>query len=234
MRAWIIALAALALWTAPGIAAAQEDGRGAALIAAFDAEDVFAPDQEHETYFTVRHRLSGLLCFFEADAHGLRLTVFPGSRGEDVSCNQMTADGQAVTTYFTRYDQPYSALFLAEDAYGLMQQRFPDGEPWAPSVEMLIGSSDAEPREEASFRLLIDWDGEPSLTRVTVTNIGGWSLKMRYTGALNDADPIETQDMIVSLRFWMPIVLHATALPPQQPPRELSLLSPGAPGRHRP
>jgi hypothetical protein len=222
MRRLIAACAGLLLFAAPAFAQkprppqappaaeapAPAPDAAARLIAGHGMEDVFEPVAD-DFFIAVRHRLSGFVCRFEPGPPA-RLIVFPGlERGEDVGCDQTTNSGEIYTFYVTRY--PPQERFTAEDQMNgsmeIMLSRYPNAEIWAPPFEIALGEGAFVPPETFTGRLIYPGrDRQRYLTRVSIAQVGPWSLKMRYSAGPIGSDGPEALDMGASLIWGMNLI----------------------------
>jgi hypothetical protein len=164
--------------------------RAEAFIREQGAQGLFVAEPEQsEGLILVRHVASGMRCRINpgegADLGLFAPEVSGAALGEDVSCNsrnRLNVD----TFYATRYPTPQTLEMQMELAVGQIRARFraleevapgPPDASFPPEIEALIPES-----RTAQF---IVRDGErPFMTRVSIAIVDGWTIKMRWTGAL--------------------------------------------------
>ncbi len=151
------------------------------IIASAHAEGVFAPDA---TEGSVRHLGSGLVCHFQSDGAGGRIVLFPGlPRGDDVACE--FADGaHNIRLYATRMPQRASLHELIAAVETAVRRSAPDAAPYPATLR--IANSAELPASRSTQYVLPGEDGARDYLRVSVAQIGAWTIKMRYRAPAPD------------------------------------------------
>jgi hypothetical protein len=179
-------LFALALWAmAPLFARAQEAAPvsvAESLIASAGAADVFAPAPDRPA--SVRHLGSGLTCHFPPDGAGGRLVLIAGlPRGDDVAC-EFTGDGLNLRLYATRLPRRASLQQLIGAVEQAVRRGAPNATPYAATLEIAAGAG--LPAWRSTQFLIPGENGARDYLRVSVAQIGAWTLKMRYRAPAAD------------------------------------------------
>jgi hypothetical protein len=170
------------------------------IIVADNAADVFE-NATTSDLVVVRHRSSGLLCHFIGDQGLDRLTVIPSGpetgerRGNDVACSTFIGDIE-LTLYITRYADDHSAEEDTQLAVDAIADRFTDLKPHPDDLPILSGP-DGEP-SWAAFDVTAG--GRDLMTFVATTKIGGWMVKVRASGPVEDADHVSTLATLLVMR----------------------------------
>jgi hypothetical protein len=181
----------------------RNDRAAVGLIRRNNVEDLFEPVADM-TMVVVRHRDSGMVCRFESAQDAL-LTEFPGlGRGDDVGCREMRANGEVISFYATRY--PEHIRLSAQDqvrvSVAAMTSMMIAPEEWSPPAEVAMSVDGFTPPPSFSGRLLHQGQTrQRHLSRVTIAQVGEWSLKMLYTSAPLGREGPEVPDEGASL-IW--------------------------------
>lgn len=134
----------------------------------------------------VRHRASGLSCAWGPNDTA-EITVFPTvpggpPKGEDVGCSHRTPFG-IHSFYATRHPPQLTAKAALQSAVMSLKLRSPKAKsvrPAPPTGVAALLATKSPPTGTAQF--LIEVDGRPVMTRVSVAQVDGWTIKARYTG----------------------------------------------------
>lgn len=193
MRA-LVGMAALSLIATPALAdvprAAQD------LIAGANAQGVFEAAPSEPGAIVVRHPRSGLVCRLGAGASN-RLMVFPqAARGEDVAC-ETTLDGVTVVLFATRFS---FATSLDEQIRGVetaIRQRYPDAQPHEATREI---ASDTLPAHRTTA-FVVTRNGVRCFTSASVTQVGDWVIKLRYTAPAGSAEAASQAEAVAGRAF---------------------------------
>ncbi|WP_395645628.1 hypothetical protein [Terricaulis sp.] len=189
--------ALIALFAAVSIAGAAHAQQPDANLAAARAiveraqlEDVFTPLADD--HISVRHAASGLVCHFSAADTRSDVVVFGSSlpRGDDVGCVR-DREGQAVTLYATRYDQPVRAEDALAAAETAIRRRFADAQPTPATLTM---NSEALPPTLVAH-YLITLGGERWLTTAAVAQSGAWIIKLRFSSRAADSAELRQAEL---------------------------------------
>lgn len=194
--ALVVGLLALAPFPAHGQQPdAPADSRATELIAQGNAEGVFEAAPSQDT-LVLRHGRSGLICRLDPGFRN-RLLVFPqAARGEDVACD--STDGtESITLYATRFSFEVTPQELIEGASTAIHQRFPG----ARELPSPTGTSDPALPASSSAQFLVTRDGAPTFTRVTVTIVGQWAIKLRYSLLAPDESAVQRGEAAAT-RIW--------------------------------
>lgn len=146
----------------------------------------------------LRHRASGMVCFFNADGVGNSIFVYPnGPRGDDVSCGRNIA-GAAITQYATRAPRPVTATQLLASVLSEIRsvhgELVPDRGEWrnmsAPTAPEIL---------RARFTYA---KGDPQVfSRAAAAVAGQWLISQRLTAPRDkarDADFIAEATMLAA------------------------------------
>ena len=139
---------------------------------------------------TITHRRSGLTCVFEVQPPRGQLTIYPSPTpqllGDDVSCTMFNPAGRGFleTLYATRYPTGDLAEHFA-GAVGEIRARFGAAEPWVPQVDQSVDPT-LPPIRTARFRVIMD--GVPSYTRMSIAQVGDWTVMLRFSTPIADAE----------------------------------------------
>lgn len=139
---------------------------------------------------TVMHRRSGLTCVFDAQPVRGELVAYPASgsamAGDDVSCNMLNAAGRSFleTLYVTRYiggsfEQHY------QGAVAEIRSRFGQTPQWTPSRP---DTADPGLPPCHTIRFQVIMDGRPSYTRLSICQVGPWTVMLRFSAPIEQAD----------------------------------------------
>jgi len=196
----LLAFAALALSQPPDAAAQSArvrpkpapTGRAIARALIGENRDVFE-DVSVGEWPQVRHRGSGLVCRFFPDLGVRPPFIVTGGlpRGDDVGCQlPVPSETQFHTVYATRYPQtPALEQALADAvqairaAYGSLQ---PYNGRWVEVPLKQEGLRPPPPSRSAIF--LVQHEGRPHMTRVSVAVVNGWVIKHRFTTPVPESD----------------------------------------------
>lgn len=152
-----------------------------AIIAAANAEGVFT---SIDTGAAVRHVGSGLVCNFQSDGVGGRIVLFPGlPRGDDVACEFADA-GHNIRLYATRLPQRATLQDLISAVETAVRRATPDATPYPATLR--IAANAGLPTSSSSQFLLPGETGARDYLRVSVAQIGAWTIKMRYRAPAPD------------------------------------------------
>lgn len=144
----------------------------------------------------VRHLRSGVKCTFEAGAGPNQIVVYDqgAARGDDVSCQ--TESMKIITTlYVTRFPPEFTVHQQLEGAVAAIKQRLPDARPY--TGQSADARSDGLP-EILSARFEFGADEGRRLTKVQLSKVGPWTLKLRTTGPL---EPPMATDLMSEINF---------------------------------
>ncbi len=193
MRRLLTAFALILVLAAPADAEDSANGADAdalatapisgsqAIIASANADGVFAPG---ETEGSVRHLGSGLVCHFQSDGSGARLVLFPGlPRGDDVAC-EFVDGNQGIRLYATRLPQRASLDQLVDAVQAAVGRAAPGAAPYSPTLR--IANSVGLPASRSAQYLVPGENGARDYLRVSVAQIGVWTIKMRYRAPAPD------------------------------------------------
>lgn len=138
-----------------------------------------------------RHVRSGLVCRF-AMAEGDRLFLFdpgPANPGDDVGCNTFLSShgGAWVTFYATRYRSGDLNVYFSE-ALEEMRARYATMDPWTPARAST--PSDGPMVRHARF-IATEEGAEPVYTRLSIAQVGEWTIMMRFSGAAAEAESLD-------------------------------------------
>jgi hypothetical protein len=112
-----------------------------------------------------------------------RLVVFPqAARGEDVACETEHA-GASARIFATRYSFSTSLDEQLRGAGGAIERLYPGAQPF--SVAQPISDGGLPPHRTIAY--LVERQGVRSFTSASVTQIGDWVFKLRYTAPADDA-----------------------------------------------
>jgi len=137
----------------------------------------------------IRHRASGMLCYFGADPTQWRrddVSVFPSGlpRGEDVGCN-IWVKTFLISMDVTRF-QPVPSLEQATTAYeGSVMRLHPNARHHTGRGHEVSAPQGLPPWR--TVRYVFD-DRGGQFSRLSVSVVNGWVIEQRTTGPLNDAD----------------------------------------------
>ena len=164
------------------------------IIAAAGAGDLFA-NITGNSFPTVRHRTSGLICHFRGSPEVDRILIFPNSpRGDDVGCTTRDANIWVETTYYaTRYTPMPTEAAILDDAMAAIRNRFPSARPF----EGELSSASTDGVTPVSAALVVETNMGTLFTMATVEHQDGWSFKARTTGPLEKAEQVN----LSALRF---------------------------------
>jgi hypothetical protein len=193
MRRLLTAFALILVLAAPADAEDSANGADAdalatapisgslAIIASANADGVFAPG---ETEGSVRHLGSGLVCHFQSDGSGARLVLFPGlPRGDDVACE--SADGgHNIRLHATRLPQRATLDNLIAAVEAAVRRATPEAAPYAATLR--IASDAGLPASRSAQYLVPGENGARDYLRVSVAQVGAWTIKMRYRASAPD------------------------------------------------
>ncbi|MEQ1618923.1 MAG: hypothetical protein ABL883_11340 [Terricaulis sp.] len=151
------------------------------IIAAAGADGVFAPGNPDGS---VRHLGSGLVCHFQNDGAGGRIVLFPGlPRGDDVACE--FADGRHnIRLHATRLPQRASLDELVAAVETAVRRSAPGAASYSGTLRIANGAG--LPASRSMQYLLPGEDGARDYLRVTVAQVGAWTIKMRYRAPAPD------------------------------------------------
>lgn len=150
---------------------------------------------------TVVHRRSGLVCVFPPPAVGqIQIYATPqnGSPGDDIGCNAV--DGVYLRTFYaTRYgDGTFDSHF--EVAVRQMRARYGAMTEWEPRTPEST-PPDLPPIRTVRFRVVVD--GQPGYTRMSMAEIGPWTIMLRFSAPFASAEAADAaahQAMIDAVR----------------------------------
>ncbi len=185
MRRLVYALVLLGLATAPLGARAQAPAPvslAESLIESAGAAGVFAalPDRPA----SVRHLGSGLTCHFPPDGAGGRLALIAGlPRGDDVAC-EFTGGGHNIRLYATRLPRRASLEQLIGAVEEAVRRGSPTAAPYAATLDIAVGAG--LPAWRSTQFLVPGENGARDYLRVSVAQVGAWTLKMRYRAPAPD------------------------------------------------
>ena len=138
----------------------------------------------------ILHGRSGLICSFDNQPVRGQLMVFPANQGtpegDDVGCTLTNSAGQDFleTLYVTRYAGGTLESHF-QDALGEIRIRFGALEPWRPVVPD-PPSRNSPPAFTARYRVMME--GRPTYTRLSMAQVGGWTVMMRFTAPMGDVE----------------------------------------------
>lgn len=151
------------------------------IIATANAEGVFAPGA---TEGSVRHLGSGLICHFQSDGAGGRIVLFPGlPRGDDVAC-EFADGGQNIRLYATRLPQRASLDDLVAAIETAVRRATPEAALYVATLR--IANNAGLPASRSAQYLLPGENGARDYLRVSVAQVGAWTIKMRYRAPAPD------------------------------------------------
>ena len=178
--------------TSPGPLQASIHARAVArvLIDHVKAGDLFEDVSLGDTP-RVRHYGSGLVCRFspEMTSQGLQIYESGLPRGHDVGCQLPTdAPGQFHTLYATRYGAALTLSEAMRSAVGMVRNAYPSLKPYeGPAAAVGIQRDDLRPPPASeTARFVIELNGRPHLSRVSVAVVDGWVIKQRFTTPVED------------------------------------------------
>lgn len=164
-----------------GASAAAPISQSQAIIATAGAEGVFAPAGDGAS---VRHLGSGLVCHFQSDGAGGRIVLFAGlPRGDDVAC-EFADDGHNIRLHATRLPRRASLGELVAAVETAVRRATPEAAPYAATLD--IAANAGLPPSRSVQYLLPGENGARDYLRVSVAQIGAWTIKMRYRAHATD------------------------------------------------
>lgn len=162
---------------------------------------------------SVQHKASGLICHFRSGQPGNRISFFnqdPESRDTDVGC--VMNDGDVyVSAYATRYSEPYTNEYLAEDAARAIMQRWPDATPYEPGVPVATNATISHMNGHAYW---VKLDGVRHFTLVRVAQVGDWSFKSRRTEPAHTE--VDQASLVSDALLWLMRLEAALARQPNR------------------
>ena len=168
------------------VAAARAEGDR--IIAAAEASDLFV-NITGNAHPMLRHKASGMICIFNDAPEVNRISIYPGTRGDDVSCNTKDAvSGAETTIYATRYVPMESEQQDLAGSVQAIRQRFPSARPYEGDV--LVASTDTITPIGAAF--VIETNRGTQFTLVVIEHQNDWAYKLRATGPVEKASDINT------------------------------------------
>ena len=168
----------------------------ASIITAANAGDLF-DNVTNSSSPTVRHKASGLTCYFDSNPQS-NIRIFPGlPRGDDVSCGSY-AGGAVETLYATRPRRPMTL----DRAFTVYRREVLAANPTAktydgPVAATAPGVPDLPERRTARFEYM--FQGHPVFSRLSVAIVGDWIIEQRVSGPQVKAQEIDAlgEDLMV-------------------------------------
>lgn len=137
----------------------------------------------------VRHKASGLICIFNDAPEVNRISIYPGPRGDDVSCSTKDEPtGAETTVYATRYDPMPTEQEALTYSVRAVKQRFPSARLY--EGDLILATTDTV--TPIGSAMVIDTNHGTMFTLVIVEHQGPWAYKLRATGPIDQATAINT------------------------------------------
>lgn len=215
--AWAFANSAFAQEPPPPPAPEQLDAYSASILSAGHADGVFVREP-NERVVALRHTASGLRCLFGVGSTGT-VEVFPTeslgvAHGDDVGCDQDIGFGK-ITLYATRSATPITAEGAMATAVAALRALHPEMRAIRVDPSDLPITRPAPPSLTQYFA--IRQDGRNVLTRISIAEIDGWVVKMRFTSEVPRADMIAEMTWRGSLIDMIDHRASAASAAPAQP-----------------
>lgn len=159
------------------------------MIAGTGMPQLFANETVEGKAVTVRHLPSGLVCLFNPGQENV--LSFPSTsiaRGDDVMCSIPRLADQA-TLYATRYPRPLALGDEFQVSLKPIRVRFRRLKPYRAKPSKMMEQLAKTVPPSLTSRMV----GEGVFTRLSVAQVGPWTIKMRVTGDAGAADFIDRQ-----------------------------------------
>ena len=163
-----------------------------ALLAGEQAADVFAnesaPGAAGPGAVRLRHRPSGFLCRLDSGGARLRVQVYATpTRGDDVRCSQLTAEGLRVVFFYRAPGMTLAQLASNAEREGRSEVRDDPTSPLTPD-RRTVPASGAGPGAVPEH-VVETLEGVQLAERFVVGKVGDWAVQLRLLGRRAAAAP---------------------------------------------
>lgn len=195
--------------TRPISALSSDQAEAADLITASNRPGLFKNVTDHQGP-AVLHLASGMICRFAARERSNNLVVYRAEPGiEDVGCNTMI-DG----VYLTHYAYLYPTLTGPQNemlsAIAAVQQAYPDVRDYTGEIAT-ASATDRELPDIYRSRGVIALPSGEGMTKIMVSQVGGWMLKQRMTVPMERARDGDFWSELQFIRVQIEVSDHRAA-----------------------